>query len=290
MPGYEYCPSLVEAVQHNDIRGVNQLLRMRASPNVRDQVTKRTVLMIAAEKGHIEVVRKLIEHRAFIDLTDREENMAIHWAAYGGSLQCLQFLIDKGSLLDVLNANKYTPLMLAILKGHRHITAFLLERDPFLIRGLNEHEESEFLLAITRNDLETARLIYQTDVPGIDKVKELQVALQQAALKKDTAILTFLISMGANVNNSTEEEDPVIFSAVFAKDAELVKFFIQNGANVNSKDRNGKTPLVLAITLGLEDIVDVLVSHGAEVSADALNLAHREGPSNILNALKRPRE
>lgn len=104
--------------------------------------------MIAAEKGYIEIVKKLIECRAFIDLTDREENMAIHWAAKGGNLQCLQFLIDSGSLLDVLNANKYTPLMLSILKGHRHIAAFLIERDPYLIRGLNEHEESEFILAI----------------------------------------------------------------------------------------------------------------------------------------------
>ncbi|KAM3180479.1 hypothetical protein ACTXT7_016202 [Hymenolepis weldensis] len=290
MAFYEYCPNLVEAVQRNDVRAVVQLLRIHASPNARDEVTKRTVLMIAAEKGYIEIVKKLIECRAFIDLTDREENMAIHWAAKGGDLQCLQFLIDSGSLLDVLNANKYTPLMLSILKGHRHIAAFLIGRDPYLIRGLNEHEESEFILAIGGNDFETAKLIFQTDVPGIDKTKELQIALQQAALKKDTAILTFLISLGANVNNFTEEEDPVIFRAIYARDANLVQFFIENGADVNSWDRNGKTPLVLAITLSLEDIVNVLISHGAEVSADALNLAHRKGPSNILNALKRARE
>ncbi|VDO00844.1 unnamed protein product [Rodentolepis nana] len=290
MVSYEYCPSLVEAVKHNDIRAVNQHLQMRASPNARDQVTKKTVLMIAAERGHIEIVRKLLENWAFIDLTDREENMAIHWAAYGGALQCLQFLIEKGSIVDVLNANKYTPLMLAISKGHRHVTSFLIGRDPFLIRGLNEHEESEFILATTRNDLEIARLIFQTDVPGIDKKKELQVTLQQAALKKDKAALTFLIGMGANVNNSTEGEDPVMFSAVYAKDADLVLFFIQNGANVNSRDRNGQTPLILAINLGLEDIVHVLISHGAEVSADALNLAHSQGPSNILNVLKKAGE
>lgn len=93
-------------------------------------------------------------------------------------------------------------------------------------------------------------------------MKELQIALQQAALKKDTAILTFLISLGANVNNSTEEEDPVIFRAIYAKDANLVQFFIENGADVNSRDRNGKTPLVLAIALSLEDIANVLISHG----------------------------
>lgn len=103
--------------------------------------------MIAAEKGFEEALQMLIDARAFIDLTDRRENMAIHWAATGGNRKCVEILIGNGSLTDVLNSSKYTPLMLAILNRRHDVINYLLQCDPLLIRGLNERNESELTLA-----------------------------------------------------------------------------------------------------------------------------------------------
>ncbi|KAM7537333.1 hypothetical protein Aperf_G00000064423 [Anoplocephala perfoliata] len=294
MSFYEYCPELVNAVKDNALDSIEELLNLKAPPNARDEETGKTVLMIAAENGFDEALQMLINARAFIDLTDRRENMAIHWAAFGGNRKCVEILLSKGSLTDVLNSARYSPLMLAILRKKHDVIKCLLQCDPHLIRGRNERNESELSLACSLNDLETVRLLLETDVPGLNWTEDVQIALHQAVLRKQTEVLKLLIELGADVNYSTEELDPIIFAAIHAEDISLISFLIQNGADVNSRDKEDKSVLMRAAARGLEDIVKILIAKGADVSAStddgkttALEMAEHFGHRRVADILEK---
>lgn len=70
------------------------------------------------------------------------------------------------------------------------------------------------------------------------------------------------MELGVDINHSTEEFDPIIFTAMYAEDINLISFLIQSGADVNSRDREDKTVLMRAASQGIEDIVKILIANG----------------------------
>jgi len=77
----------------------------------------RTPLMNACyhgkQDGNEDVVEYLLEQGCDTDLTDYEENTALHLAAEGGCVAVLRLLVEKGMDKDVVNDHGATPLMTA---------------------------------------------------------------------------------------------------------------------------------------------------------------------------------
>lgn len=69
-----------------------------------------TSLVWACEHGHIEVAKYLISKGADIMLRDVEQNVALHWAAFSGSTEIIEMLLNLGSNINSVNAHGDTPL------------------------------------------------------------------------------------------------------------------------------------------------------------------------------------
>ena len=63
---------------------VEALLIAGAHVDARDEQSQQSVLMIASRHGDIGLVRMLIEFGANVDLQDKWDEKAIHWAAQTG--------------------------------------------------------------------------------------------------------------------------------------------------------------------------------------------------------------
>jgi len=88
-------------------------------------------LMLAALKGHKELVRKLIARDADVNKTGWTP---LHYAATGGHLEIMRMLLDEYAYIDAESPNKSTPLMMAAQYGTPAAVRLLLEAgaDPTL--------------------------------------------------------------------------------------------------------------------------------------------------------------
>jgi ankyrin repeat protein len=88
-------------------------------------------LMLAAFKGNLEQVRKLIARDADVNKTGWTP---LHYAATGGHVPIIQLLLDENAYIDAESPNKSTPLMMAAKYGSPEAVKLLLEAgaDPTL--------------------------------------------------------------------------------------------------------------------------------------------------------------
>ncbi|RPB22045.1 ankyrin, partial [Terfezia boudieri ATCC MYA-4762] len=60
----------------------------------------RTALHIAAKKGHLEVVKVLLDKGATINAMTHVNRTALHMAAENGHLEVVKVLLDKGATIN----------------------------------------------------------------------------------------------------------------------------------------------------------------------------------------------
>ncbi|KAI9015599.1 ankyrin repeat-containing domain protein, partial [Hyaloraphidium curvatum] len=94
-----------------------------------------TPLYLAAQEGHIEVVRRLLRHGARVDAVDTDGWVPLHAAAQNGHLTCVELLLDahkaRNVPVDVYSTqNSLTPLHLAAREGNADIVRALLRAGP----------------------------------------------------------------------------------------------------------------------------------------------------------------
>ena len=88
-------------------------------------------LMIAAIKGHKELVRALIKRDADVN---KPGWTPLHYAATGGHVEIILMLLEEHAYIDAESPNKSTPLMMAAMYGSTAAVRTLLEAgaDPTL--------------------------------------------------------------------------------------------------------------------------------------------------------------
>jgi hypothetical protein len=53
---------------------------------------------------------------------------ALHWAAHGGCVRCVRYLVEAGALVDITDTKGNTPLHSAVSNGYPYIVKYLVER------------------------------------------------------------------------------------------------------------------------------------------------------------------
>jgi uncharacterized protein len=88
-------------------------------------------LMIAALKGHTELVKKLIARDAHVS---KPGWAPLHYAATAGHVEIMRILLEEHAFIDAESPNRTTPLMMAAHYGNPEAVKLLLEEgaDPTL--------------------------------------------------------------------------------------------------------------------------------------------------------------
>jgi len=124
-PGPEGLPALSLALQHENFKVAETLLRAPGlqvdTPNAHGE----TALMFAALKGQVDWTQRLIRLGAQVQ---REGWTPLHYAASGPEPRVVAFLLDAGALIDARSPPGSTPLMLAARFGDERSVDVLLQR------------------------------------------------------------------------------------------------------------------------------------------------------------------
>ena len=119
--------TLMILAARNRHRDLVALLLTRKSDVGRRNRYGDTALMTASLKGDLAVVKALVEAGA--DVNPGAGWNALHYAAFGGAAEVVNYLIGKGANKDAVAPNGYTPLMLAVRDGQVDGVKALLFQD-----------------------------------------------------------------------------------------------------------------------------------------------------------------
>eukprot|EP00435_Cladocopium_sp_Y103_P039169 s837_g10.t1 len=252
----EFCPSnskldkqLKSAVRNNDTAVLEQLLKGPQSPNTRDAEGK-TLFYHAADQGHVEPMRLLLEASAEIDTQSTAFKMApLHAAAESGHLEAVRLLVQIGAQKDVLDAVGRAPLGLAVSSGHVDIARFLLEEGANKDELFNKRHGS-FALNIEAED------------GNLDMVR-------------------FLVEIGCDKDTADDSGGTPLHRAAEADRLDIVRFLVESGACRHSTDEDGRTALDLASESGHAEVVRFLSQFEAESPRGKVRRVGSDSPTSL---------
>lgn len=245
---------LIQAVRNSQQEKVLALLEQGTNANTSDG-PYGTVLIIASEKGDIEIVKILIQKGANVNAQSDSHATALALAAQSGHLEVVQLLLKSGAQIHWPDA--YDPLIFASWNGHIEIVKILLEAgaDPNFKDGSGK------------------------------------TSLMHAAEHRHPDIVRLLIEHKAKVNIKDAEQITPLMYAVLGQDSESAEALIQSGADPNAQTNAGETALIFSARDGHQAIVQILVRSGADIflkdkqGLDAVNWAQRELHHDIVSEL-----
>jgi len=117
-------PGLTVALQEGSLRVARLLIESpRLKPETRNAADE-SPLMMAALKGHLDLVRQLIAKDADVN---KPGWTPLHYAATGGHLEVMRLLLEQHAFIDAESPNGSTPLMMAASYGSPESVKLLIE-------------------------------------------------------------------------------------------------------------------------------------------------------------------
>ncbi|KAI1428724.1 ankyrin repeat-containing domain protein [Xylaria sp. FL1777] len=222
------------------IRGKRNIL---AYPNVDNQDFSifyflHRPLCYTALLGHFKLTEILLSGSAKTDkyLGQQDLDEALDAAAYGGSIEVVQLLLDRGARVCAESGILEGALQSAASKGHAAIVNLLLDN------GANVNAQHD----------------------------KFGSALGIAVVHNHFHLVKLLVDRGADVNMPPNSGNPIIISALNSRnvDIKLVEYLLNRGADINRQSDTGETALHAAADnySCSEALFRLLLEKGADIN------------------------
>lgn len=239
--------------------------------NSKTESDGRTALMIAADRGSMDLCEALVSWGADVHVQDNCGKTALHWAADSWKAdetrgQICQFLIEAGADVNAQNHDLETPLHLSLSNEGVEVASFLLEAgaDVNARTALGDTP----MMRAAQQGLEISTLLeYGADVN--DSNNQSKTALHFAAASRSVGAVDDLIAAGADTNAADQAGNTPLHEAgnnsYITKSPQQCQSLIAAGANLDAQNAEGLTPLHVAMKNNRAQVCDVLLGAGASL-------------------------
>ncbi|XP_022906707.1 ankyrin repeat domain-containing protein 17 isoform X2 [Onthophagus taurus] len=230
-----------------------------------------TALMEASMDGHVEVARLLLDSGAQVNMPTDSFESPLTLAACGGHVDLALLLIERGANIEEVNDEGYTPLMEAAREGHEEMVSLLLSQGANINAQTDETQETALTLACCGGFTEVADFLLKA---GADIDLGASTPLMEAAQEGHLELVKYLLENNATVHAQTQTGDTALSYACENGHTDVADLLLQYGADLEHESEGGRTPLMKACRAGHLCTVQFLISKGADVRRQTSNNDH----------------
>jgi len=235
----------------------NFVLLQKQNPNVPFENGK-TLLHYAANRGHIEIVRLLLENGAKINVQDKDKKTPLHEAMTYHHDRVARLLIEKGANVNLKDKEGKTPLFSIVFMDGKERNIALTRL--FIQKGYKLKTPDPDLLtqAIHRGHQESAMLLLQNGIQFSDGT------LASAAAMGFEDIFNFLLQKGAQ-----PKQPHILSNACRSGNLNIVRALTEKGNTPTLKDVDQ------ALELGHIEVANYLNAHLQKTQGKQADLKER---------------
>ncbi|XP_022105519.1 tankyrase-like protein [Acanthaster planci] len=247
---------LMLAAQCGHFQVVKTLIEAKAIIAKKDKI-KRTSLMLACMNGHYPVATLLLRKGANPNAKDSSGNSPVHYASAYGWWHCLKLLLQAGGDPNTLNDWKTPPLGVALMKGHTGCADLLLEQPGVSLDFRNDSGAT--LVMLTAASPMTKYMVEQMKYL-IDKKANLSL------VDIDNRNALHYLAAGGMPDQGNAAEKEAQKNAIL----DVARVLMEKGCDATVKDKAGKTPINLALqqTNFCMELVQLFLDKGCSLSLD----------------------
>lgn len=245
----------------------------------------------AALHGRLDVVQQLLETRGKVDLeiTFRDGTTPLFAAANQGHVEIVKVLVEAGANVNARSLNNATPICFAAAKGFTEIVQILAKAGAIVDTTVSGWTPLHF--AVSKGHIETVEALLKASasvsLPASNGHTPVAIAIQA----RNPKMLDCLLAVGhADPNGECKGWLP-IHIATLAGTEECVKVLLHHGANINGQKADGVCALMIAAEKDMPSMIDLLLDADADMelvarnSATPLWMAMRKGNMDAVKAL-----
>ncbi|RSL81667.1 hypothetical protein CEP52_017150 [Fusarium oligoseptatum] len=270
-------PSIIYLAKNGDVDQLKELLLGGVDLDLRDEVCGQTAISWASERGHLEVVKMLLEKDAGIDIADEEGLLPLYWACTNNHDEIARLLLYSTTKPeDILHHDGHgrSALSYAAMCGAADVIQRLLSTPNIDVDSRDEDGWTPLMFAVARGHEEASTLLLDAKADVSLKDEEGRTALYHAASKGHFETIKILLKTNPDLilSNGPKSDDPqMMVAAAFAVAASGIddtwKALTNKSQYLTAQDSEGLTALHHAANLGLLHVAKRLVEDGSKVNA-----------------------
>jgi ankyrin repeat protein len=222
----------------------------RAELSRRGVEYKEEALLAAAKAGDVAIIQLFLDSGMSLDVTDKNDDTPLHWAAFHGHLGAVKVLLARGANPNARREGGATPLGQAALGGHTEIATVLMQSGA----NVNMSDDNGW-----------TPLMYASFSCFHGSVEALLAGgadVNARGLESGITALTLAVG-GIGQHEALKRLNEIPFGSLLVDQSRTVRLLIDNGADVNRRESSGKTALSIAREKSLAEIVQMLARAGA---------------------------
>lgn len=208
---------------------VGAYLQCGMDPDIRDEWSRATPLIKAAEGDHPEMVRMLAEMGADLDARDRDGDTALHTAINWDNMDVFEALLEVGSPLDTVNNSGHSPLGSALEGRKDAVIDKLLEAGASCDPCGSKHNPPQFVAAENYPDI-LERLFEAGADPDAKRPRDGRTLLMVAAASDRRELAEAALAAGADVDVKNEHGATAWTLAAWNEHAQMADWLQEQGA------------------------------------------------------------
>lgn len=298
--------ALLDAAKTGKVKNIERLLKKEININVTDtEGLKNTALIYAADLGHRDVVKTLVDAGADVNIRNEEGETAIMKSAfainfepvngnnYNNYNEIIDILFDKKANLEYMTSNKQTALMLAP-SGLRSKLIRKIKDSRKNIK--NYFGDYPLIYAASKNDIYLLRTLISEKVDINQQDENGDTALMVASYWGRLSIAKALIDGKAKLNITNKKGDSALKNAAYNKHYNIAEALIKAKANLNVKIDNENILLYLsknAYNYDYSGSIRNMITEGIDVNAKdengntaLMNIAYAKDDKNQLKKIR----
>ncbi len=232
----------------------------------------------AARHGHVAIARILLER--FFDLTNRVARLgatALHEAAEGGHSDVIKLLLEYSATVNAQDFFGRTPLLIAAEEGHKEALMILFAAGAsFTVTGPRGH--TALHKAAARGHKDCVEILLGFNAPIDAKAKDHCTPLHEASTNGYLEVITCLLAYGADINQESDYGN-VLIHAIGNNQVDVPYYFIKNPPGRLTSDTFWSKALFHASKVGSREIVSLLLSNVAYVETQLNRALSRATPN-----------